>query len=442
MTTRIDDAQIVANGKVQRASLLIGNDGRIDSLIPDDEPKPQADSVIDASSNILLPGGIDEHVHFRDPGLTHKADMASESAAALLGGVTSVMDMPNVVPQTVTIDAWQDKMDDAKRKMLTNYAFYLGATNDNLDTLLKADYSKVAAIKFFMGSSTGGMLLDDHDTLGKLFAQSPALLVGHCERQSVIKDNEAKARAQFADKVPWSAHRDIRPTKACIEATDEAISLAQKNRAKIHILHISTKEEVDSIARADRSLVSAETCPAYLWFNDSDYNNYGPLIKCNPSIKSPDDMMALRNALQHGIIDTVGSDHAPHTMQEKLCHPYWQTPSGMPMVAHSLPVLLTLATQGAITLPTVARAMSERVAEVYGIKDRGHITPGAWADLVLVKQQENVVTNVPYKCQWSPLNGAKLSHVVDKVFLNGKLAVQDGNITASAAMPLSFSPRQ
>lgn len=441
-TLRIDDAQLVADGRVRRASVLIDGDGRIGSIIEDWQPKPSADSVVDASNNLLLPGGIDEHVHFRDPGLTHKADMASESAAALLGGVTSVMDMPNVVPQTVNIQAWQDKMDAAKQKMLANYAFYLGATNDNLDELLKADFSEVAAIKFFMGSSTGGMLIDDDSTLDKLFAQAPALLVGHCERQSVIKANEDDARARYANNVPWSAHRDIRSSRACAEATDEAIALATKHQARLHILHVSTQDEINSLAQADHSLVTSETCPAYLWFNDEDYNNYGPLIKCNPSIKTRQDMLALRKALQDGIIDTIGSDHAPHTLREKLCHPYWQTPSGMPMVGHSLPVLLTLAHQGQISLPSIARSMSENVADVYGIKDRGHVKPGAWADIVLVREQDNVVADVAYKCQWSPLNGAHLSHVVDKVFVNGRLAVDAGHVTGSNAMPLSFSPRR
>lgn len=441
MITRIDDAQVVANGSVRRASILI-RDAHIDAIINDGDPKPNADFIVDASDALLLPGGIDEHVHFRDPGLTHKADMSTESAAALLGGITSVMDMPNVVPQTITIKAWQDKMDDGRAKMLTNYAFYLGATNDNLPELLYADYSKVCAIKFFMGSSTGGMLIDNDDTLSRLFAEAPALLVGHCERQSVIKENEAKVRQTYGDRVPWQAHRDIRSSKACVEATDEAISLAKKFNKRLHILHLSTREEVDSLSSVTSSLVTGETCPAYLWFNDLDYNNYGPLIKCNPSIKSEADMKALREALENGHIQTIGSDHAPHTLREKLCHPYWQTPSGMPMVGHSLPVLLQLADQGAISLPTIARSLAENVADIYGVKDRGHIAVGQYADLTLVRRQENTVADVAYKCGWSPLNGTKLNYVVDKVFVNGALVVDGGKIVGSNAMSLSFNPKR
>ena len=441
MITRIDDAQVVANGSVRRATILI-RDAHIDAIINDGDPKPNADFVVDASDALLFPGGIDEHVHFRDPGLTHKADMSSESAAALLGGITSVMDMPNVVPQTITIKAWQDKMDAGRAKMLTNYAFYLGATNDNLSELLHADYSKVCAIKFFMGSSTGGMLIDNDETLSRLFAEAPALLVGHCERQSVIKENEAKARQTYGDRVPWQAHRDIRSSKACVEVTDEAISLAMRFNKRLHILHLSTREEVNSLSSANTSLVTGETCPAYLWFNDLDYNNYGPLIKCNPSIKSEADMMALRDALEDGHIQTIGSDHAPHTLREKLCHPYWQTPSGMPMVGHSLSVLLQLADQGAISLPTIARSLAENVADIYGIKDRGHIAVGQYADLTLVRRQENIVADVAYKCGWSPLNGTKLNYVVDKVFVNGSLVADGGKIIGSNAMPLSFNPKR
>ncbi len=441
MTTRIDDAQVVANGSIRRASILI-RDSHIDDIISDGAPKPNADTIIDASNNLLFPGGIDEHVHFRDPGLTHKADMATESAAALLGGITSVMDMPNVLPQTITINAWHDKMATAKAKMLTNYAFYLGATNNNLPELLQADFSQVCAIKFFMGSSTGGMLIDDDNTLAHLFAEAPALLVGHCERQSIIKANETQARLTYADRVPWQAHRDIRSTQACVEATNEAISLALQHQKRLHILHVSTRQEVDTLSHTPTNLVTSETCPAYLWFNDLDYNNYGPLIKCNPSIKSPDDMQALRHALDAGLIQTVGSDHAPHALSEKLCHPYWQTPSGMPMVQHSLPVLLQLADNGAISLPTISRALAESVADIYGINDRGHIAIGQWADITLVKRHEHTVSNVAYKCQWSPLNGTKLNYQVDKVFLNGTLVVSNGNILASNAMPLSFTPKR
>lgn len=441
MITRIDDAQIVANGTVRRASILV-RDAHIDAIINDGEPKPHADFVVDASDALLFPGGIDEHVHFRDPGLTHKADMASESAAAILGGITSVMDMPNVVPQTISIKAWQDRMDAGRSKMLTNYAFYLGATNDNLSELLHADYSKVCAIKFFMGSSTGGMLIDNDATLSRLFAEAPALLVGHCERQSIIKENETRARQTYGDRVPWQAHRDIRSSQACVEATNEAISLAKEFNKRLHILHLSTREEVNSLSHVSSSLVTGETCPAYLWFNDLDYNNYGPLIKCNPSIKSKDDMTALREALEKGLIQTVGSDHAPHTLREKLCHPYWQTPSGMPMVAHSLPVLLQLAAQDAISLPTIARSLAENVADIYGIKDRGHIATGQWADFSLVRRQDNTVADVAYKCAWSPLNGTKLDYVVDKVFVNGTLVADGGKIVGSNAMPLSFTPKR
>lgn len=443
MKTLIRDAQIVAEGRVGRGSVLIGDDGRISDVLADGAPLPSADDVVDASGLYLLPGAIDDHVHFREPGLTQKADMASESAAAVLGGVTSVMDMPNTVPQTTSVEAWQAKMDAARGRMLTNYAFYIGATNDNADELLRADYSRVCGVKVFMGSSTGGMLVNSEASLRQIFAEAPTLIAAHCEDEAIIRANAEKARAVYGDNVPWAEHPKIRAAEACYESSLRAVEMARQTQARLHIMHITTARELELLdAPTARRRVTGEACPAHLWFTDADYSRLGPLIKCNPAVKTAEDRDALRRAVASGLISTIGTDHAPHAKDEKFGHDYWHTPSGMPMIQHSVPLMMRLADEGWWDYPTVARLMAEGVAELYGIEDRGHIRAGQWADITLLRPCRGVVKSVAYKCGWSPLMGETLNHRVERTYVNGRLVAAGGKVVGSAAMPLTFIPRR
>lgn len=443
ISTLICDAEIVADGQIRRGSVAIDTDGRIAGIYPDEASLPTAAEVVDASGLYLFPGAIDDHVHFRDPGLTHKADMATESAAAILGGVTSVMDMPNTKPLTTTLDAWQAKTDSAKGRMLTNYAFYIGATNDNSEELLRADYSQVCGIKVFMGSSTGGMLVDKDAQLRQIFSEAPTIIAAHCEDEEMIRAASAAAKEKYGDDVPWAEHANIRSGRACYASSARAAEMARETGARLHIMHITTLRELDLLDDGPEKRITGEACPAHLWFHSEDYAQLGPLIKCNPAVKTSADRDALRMAVSNGIITTIGTDHAPHTLDEKTGHSYWQTPSGMPMIEHSLPLMLRLADEGWWSYPTVAARMAEGVADLYGIEGRGHIREGEWADLALVAREPQVVGNVAYKCGWSPLKGLMLNHKVVRTYVNGQLVQQDGILTgASAAKAMRFRPRR
>ncbi len=437
-STLIKDAKVVADGKISRASLLI-KDAHIADIITDGAPCPSADVTVDASALLLFPGIIDEHVHFRDPGLTHKATMASESSAAVAGGVTTVFDMPNTIPQTTSLDALKDKEAYAAQNMHTNFAFYLGATNDNIDDILRADLSHICGIKLFMGSSTGGMLVDDDNTLRRLFSETQSLIAAHCEDENIIRANSNTIRAAQGDNVDWIQHATIRSREACLASSSRAAQLARETGARLHILHITTADELDLLDSGDNRKITGEACPAHLWFSYNDYRTLGPLIKCNPSIKTFADCTALRQAVASGRISTIGTDHAPHTLDEKNGHSYWQTPSGMPMIQHSLPLMLRLADEGWWDYPTVAARMAENVADLYGLKDRGHIKIGNWADLTLVSPTPQKVQNVLYKCQWSPLKGVTLNHSVVKTYVSGRLAFDNGSVLNSRGSLVSFN---
>lgn len=443
IATLIRDATIVADGMTRRGSVAIDAEGRIDSVYADGDVLPEADETVDAHDLYLLPGAIDDHVHFRDPGLTHKADMQTESAAAILGGVTSVLDMPNTNPQTTSVRAWEDKMASAAGRMRANYAFYMGATNDNAEELLRADYTKVCGIKVFMGSSTGGMLVDSDEQLRKIFTEAPTLIAAHCENEDIIRANSEAARAKYGDAVPWAEHAEIRSRRACYASSLLAAEMAVETGARLHILHITTKEEVDLLDEGPYRRITGEACPAHLWFHAEDYDSLGPLIKCNPAVKTFADRNALRMAVSSGIISTVGTDHAPHTLDEKTGHDYWHTPSGMPMIQHSLQIMLRLADEGWWDYPTVATRMAEGVADLYGIVDRGHIRAGQWADLALVRKRPMVIGSVAYKCQWSPLRGVMMNHSIERTYVNGRLAQKQGALTGeTSAAPLTFKPRR
>lgn len=373
--------------------------------------------VTDCRGGLLMPGVIDTHVHFRDPGLTDKADMATESRAAIAGGVTSFIDMPNTNPPTVTRKAVEGKMERAAEVSEANYAFFIGATDSNLDELTGADYTRVAGIKLFLGSSTGGMLVTDETVLGRLFAAAPAIIAIHAEDENVIAAARSRLKAEYPDGIPVELHTDVRPREACIAATRHAIDLAGRYGARIHICHISTADELAIIAEAKKRgvRVTAETCPQYLLFDRTDFGRLGARIKCNPAIKEPADRMALLRALlPGGVIDTIATDHAPHLPAQKEGNALTAA-SGMPMVQFSLAVMLDLtdadsATDGMLTPARVVELMAHAPARIFGIERRGYLRPGYYADLVLAERRpmaghRTTDSDVASRCGWTPLQG-------------------------------------
>ena len=388
--------------------------------------------VIDLGGKTVIPGVIDIHVHFREPGMTHKGDIGSESKAALLGGVTSYIDMPNTNPPTVGISQLEEKLSLAEGRSWANYGFHIGATNSNLEELqdMFVEDRKAAAIKVFMGSSTGNMLVDDVPVLEKIFGMTDWPVLIHSEDEQIIRDNLAEARAEFGDDIPFSMHPRIRSAVACMKSTQRALEMAMRLGTRLHILHVTTKMEVKMIEVAKRynPQITAETSANYLTFSDQDYDKYGAMIKCNPAVKSETDREALREALRDGIIDTIGSDHAPHLLEEKQ-RPYTTCPSGLPSIRQSLQAVLKVASEAEIPLERVVSAMSERPAEIIGIKDRGFIKKGFFADLVVLDPEADVTVEEPgYKCGWSPYTGQTLKGKIGLVFLNGKPVVKDGKL--------------
>ncbi len=432
MRILIKDVQLVNEGATRRASVLI-EDEYIKAILPV-SAQVDADVVIREKDCLLLPGAIDDQVHFREPGLTHKADIQSESRAAVAGGVTTFMDMPNTVPNTTTVEALEQKYERAAQTSVANYSFYIGATNDNLAEVTSVDYRKVCGIKVFMGSSTGNMLVDNDKALAALFEAHPALIATHCEDEQTIQRNLAEAKAKYADSpnIPWRLHSQIRSAEACFLSSQKAAMLARKYGARLHILHLSTAQEIallDTGALSDRH-VTGEACVHYLLFSDADYDTLGERIKWNPAIKTAADRDALRKAVAEGVIPVVATDHAPHTCGEKFGNDFFSTPSGGPMVQHSLPMMLDLAAEGLWSYETVAQRMAHNPAELFQIERRGFIREGYFADLVMVRKQDWTVTddNVLYKCQWSPLNGRTLHHQVVRTFVNGKIAYEHGYV--------------
>ncbi len=426
---------------------IIVEDGRFNLM--DQRSILEASNIVDLKGKLVFAGGIDEHVHFREPGLTHKADMATESLAGLFGGITTFMDMPNTVPQTVDLGAVEAKAALAEGRVYANYGFYIGATNDNYEALVRAveqDGDKFAGIKIFMGSSTGKMKVNDPEVLDKLFSISGKPILVHCEDDDIIAQNLESARATYGSHIPVGLHPQIRSREACINSTKLALKLALRHGTRLHILHVSTAEEVDMIARAKEKspLITAETTINYLWFSEKDYERLGGQIKCNPAIKAESDRLRLIEALRDGIIDTVGTDHAPHLWEEKFGQAagtppsagenpkpldYSSIPSGIPCNQHTLPVLLTLADRYGIPLERIASAFSERPAEILGITDRGHLEMGGVADLVIVDPNAEWTVSqeeLKYKCGWSPYVGEKLKGRVDGVVINGRLTYSNG----------------
>lgn len=434
----IKNATLVNEGTTTLASVVINGD-RITEIIPgrDTMNRVSTEMIIDAEGLYLLPGVIDEHVHFREPGLTQKADLYTESRAAVAGGVTSFMDMPNTNPQTTTQELLQRKLDAAARKSAANYSFYLGATNDNIDELVKTDPKKICGIKLFMGSSTGNMLVNDDDALARLFDEAPCLIAAHCEDEEIIhantvccKDLESKGEV-VADA---GIHPFVRTTEACYKSTSKAVDMATKFNARLHVLHISTKSELN-LFRNDISLkdkkITAETCPHYLMFSDKDYEKKSFAIKCNPAIKMLSDRDMLRKAIVDGRIDTIGTDHAPHLWQEKFTDSYFTAKSGFPSIQNSLDLMLNLYHENVISLPQIVKLMCHNPAELYQIKSRGFIRKGYYADLVLVDlNHEKIIKNddMLYKCGWTPYDGMSAKSKVTHTFVNGNLVYHDNMV--------------
>jgi dihydroorotase len=427
----IKSATIVNENKQYTADLLI-KDGFIERI--DGHIDVKADQEINAEGLYLLPGCIDDQVHFREPGLTHKGEIYTESRAAVAGGITSFMEMPNTVPNTLTQELLENKYQIAAQKSLANYSFFMGASNDNLDEVLKTDTSQVCGIKVFMGSSTGNMLVDNPTTLEHLFAESPMLIATHCEDEATIKANLEHYKQLVGEQnLTIKFHPKIRSEEACYLSSSMAVELAKKHNTRLHILHISTEKETHLFSNnipLSEKRITAEACIHHMWFSDQDYETKGNLIKWNPAVKTAEDREGILKAVLDGRIDVIATDHAPHTIEEKA-QAYMQAPSGGPLVQHALPAMLELYHQGKITLEQITEKMAHNVATCFQIEKRGFIREGYWADMVLVNLNNPWTVskdNILYKCNWSPFEGTMFKSKVVHTIVSGKLAYQNGSL--------------
>jgi dihydroorotase len=444
MRTLIKNATIINQGKTFEGSVLI-NDQIIDKILTKDEELPVADTIIDATGSYLIPGVIDDQVHFREPGLTHKAEIYTESGAAVAGGITSFMEMPNTNPQTTTLEALKNKYELGEQKSLANYSFYMGATNDNLKEVLKADPKTVCGVKVFMGSSTGNMLVDKKEALENIFREVPMLISTHCEDEATIQNNTRQFKEKHGENLPFKYHPLIRSAEACYKSSAMAVDLASRFNTRLHILHLSTAKEMNLFSGktplADKR-ITAEVCVHHLWFSDKDYDKFGSRIKWNPAVKSAEDRDVLRDALKNNILDVVATDHAPHTLEEKS-NSYFKAPSGGPLVQHSLPAMLELSRQGIFSKEMVVEKMCHAPAKLFGVEKRGVIKEGYFADLVIVSPNQKELVedaSVFYKCGWSPFSGTTFSHKITHTFVNGHLAYSNGMLNRDkSGMRLTFN---
>ena len=447
MKTLIKNAVIINEGLKYTGSVLV-EDERISKIYPHKLPADfdfNEINVIDASGKYLIPGAIDDQVHFREPGLLHKGEIATESRAAAAGGVTTYMEMPNTNPQSVTQAELQKKYDRAAEVSAVNYSFYMGATNDNLDEVLKTDPSKVCGIKIFMGSSTGNMLVDDENTLSEIFRNAHTLVATHCEDEKTIQKNLENARAKYGELVPMTEHGRIRSDEACYLSSAKAVELASKFNTRLHVLHLSTAKEMSLFqpGQVKNKNITAEVCVHHLWFDDRDYEKLGTHIKWNPAIKTAKDKEALWEALLTDKIDVIATDHAPHTLQEKN-NTYFKAPSGGPLVQHSLVAMLEMSRKGFITIEKVVQKMCHAPADLFRIEKRGYIREGYFADLVIIDPKKSWVVspeNILYKCGWSPFEGVEFSHKVNTVFVNGKIVFDNDLIQGIAGQRITFEAR-
>ena len=441
MLTLIKNAKLVNEGQVYQADVLIEN-----QLIKEisSEITIKADYIIDAKGLHLLPGVIDDQVHFREPGLTHKANIYTESKAAVAGGITSFMEMPNTNPQALTQELLEDKYVIASQTSMANYSFFMGASNDNLEEVLKTDPKKVGAIKIFMGSSTGNMLVDNRTVLEEIFAKSPMLIAVHCEDEQTIQENTIQAKKEFGEEVPISEHPNIRSAEACYKSSSMAVELAKKYNTRLHVFHLSTEKEIslfDNTLPLAQKLITAEVCIHHLWFDESKYAEKGTLIKWNPAVKKTSDKDALFQALLDDKLDVIATDHAPHTLEEKS-NTYFNAPSGGPLVQHALPAMLAFVKQKKISIEKVVEKMCHNPAVCFKVENRGFIREGYFADLVMVNLDnpwEVNKDNILYKCGWSPFEGETFNAQITHTFVNGHIAYKYGNFDETQrGMRLTF----
>jgi len=431
-TVLIKNAQIVNEGTITSGDVLIEAD-RIAGIAPSISVKNADTKVIDADGFYLIPGMIDDQVHFREPGLTHKATIKTESRAAVAGGITSFIEMPNTVPQATTIDLLEEKFAIAAKDAHANYSFMFGGTNDNLSEILKVDKTKVAGLKLFLGSSTGNMLVDNPKVLEEIFSKTDLLISTHCEDEATIKKNLEQAIAIYGDDIPMEKHPEIRSEQACYISSSQAIALAKKTGARLHVFHLSTAKETklfDKKKALKDKKITAEVCVHHLWFTSEDYASKGTKIKWNPAVKTKKDREGLWKALNEGRIDVIATDHAPHTLEEKN-NVYTKAPSGGPLVQHALEALFEMHRKGYITVEKLVEKIAHNPAILFEIKDRGYIREGYKADLVLINPNAPwTVTkeNIAYKCGWSPFEGTTFRARVTHTFVNGHLAYENGKI--------------
>ena len=429
MKTIIEGGTIVNEGRTFDGTLVIEDGNIVDIATNAHSSTLKADQKIDATGCYILPGIIDDHVHFREPGLTEKADIESESRAAAAGGVTSYFDMPNTNPQTTTLEALDEKFALARQKSHVNYSFFYGATNDNVDTFSQLDIHRIPGIKLFMGSSTGNMLVDHREVLERIFSTTPLPLMVHCEDTSIINRNMADAKARYGEDPKVSHHPEIRSTEACYESTRLAVELAQKHRTRLHIAHLTTAKELELLNNA-QDMITAEATPSHLYFSDRDYNRLGTRIKCNPAIKTERDREALQQALNDGRISVIGTDHAPHLLSQKeggCC----RAASGMPMIQFSLVTMLELVDQGILSLERLVELMCHRPALLFEVRRRGFIRQGYRADLVLVRPETGwtvMPSCIQSKCGWSPMEGHTFLWRVERTLCNGHTVYADGQV--------------
>jgi len=431
-TVLIKNAQIVNEGTITSGDVLIEAD-RIAEIAPSISVKNADTKVIDADGFYLIPGMIDDQVHFREPGLTHKATIKTESRAAVAGGITSFIEMPNTVPQATTIDLLEEKFAIAAKDAHANYSFMFGGTNDNLSEILKVDKTKVAGLKLFLGSSTGNMLVDNPKVLEEIFSKTDLLISTHCEDEATIRKNLEQAIAIYGDDIPMEKHPEIRSEQACYISSSQAIALAKKTGARLHVFHLSTAKETklfDKKKPLKDKKITAEVCVHHLWFTSEDYASKGSKIKWNPAVKTKKDREGLWKALNEGRIDVIATDHAPHTLEEKD-NVYTKAPSGGPLVQHALEALFEMHRKGYITVEKLVEKVAHNPAILFEIKERGYIREGYKADLVLINPNAPwTVTkeNIAYKCGWSPFEGTTFRARVTHTFVNGHLAYENGKI--------------
>jgi dihydroorotase len=431
--TIIRNGRPVNRGQITEADLYLEG-GRIVEIAP--QINRPADLEIDATGCFVLPGIIDDQVHFREPGLTHKAEIYTEARAAVAGGVCSFMEMPNTKPAALTQELLEEKYQRAAEVSLANYSFFMGASNDNLDEVLRTDGHRVCGVKVFMGSSTGNMLVDDTEVLDSLFRECPLLIATHCEDEATVRHNMAEYRSRYGDFIPVDAHPKIRNVEACLKSSSLAVELAKKYGTRLHILHISTAEELNLFSNTlplEQKRITSEVCVHHLHFSSDDYERLGNQIKCNPAIKAPRHRNALLPALLDNRLDIIATDHAPHTWAEKQL-PYAEAPAGVPLVQHSLNLMLEFYQQGRISMERIVEKMCHAPAVCFQVQDRGYLDEGAWADIVVLNPEERWTVekdNIYYKCGWSPFEGKEFKGRIRQTFVSGHLAYNQGKFDES-----------